>query len=46
MVKKKYRRLIVKREKISACFDAFLSLVTIHMWINKILLVGWVNGCS
>ena len=37
---KKYRRLVVRRERISACFDAFLSLATIHIWINKIILVG------
>ncbi|CDN14868.1 hypothetical protein RintRC_4172 [Richelia intracellularis] len=28
---KKYRRLVVKWERISACFDAFLSLATIHI---------------
>ena len=27
---KKYRRLVVRWERISACFDAFLSLATIH----------------
>ena len=37
---KKYRRLVVRWERISACFDAFLSLATIHIWINKIILVG------
>ncbi|CDN14488.1 hypothetical protein RintRC_7754 [Richelia intracellularis] len=30
-------------ERISACFDAFLSLVTIHIWINKIILVGYIH---
>ena len=24
-------------------FDAFLALATIHMWITKILLVGYVQ---
>ncbi|CDN11913.1 hypothetical protein RintRC_6158 [Richelia intracellularis] len=37
---KKYRRLLVRWEIISACFDAFLSLATIHIWINKIILLG------
>ena len=37
---KKYRRLVVRWERISACFNAFLSLATIHIWINRILLVG------
>ena len=27
-------------ERISACFDAFLAIATIHIWINRILLVG------
>jgi hypothetical protein len=30
----------VRWERIRACFNAFLSLATIHIWINKILLVG------
>jgi hypothetical protein len=37
---RKYRRLVVRWERISACFNAFVSLATIHIWINKILLVG------
>ena len=36
----KYRRLVVRWERISACFDAFLAIATIHIWINRILLVG------
>ena len=31
---------VVRWEIISACFDAFLSLATIHIWINKTTLVG------
>ena len=31
---------VVTWKRISACFDAFLSLATIHIWINKIILVG------
>jgi hypothetical protein len=37
---RKYRRLVVRWERIAACFHAFLSLATIHIWINRILLVG------
>jgi Transposase DDE domain len=37
---RKYRRLVVRWERISTCFNAFLSLATIHIWINRILLVG------
>lgn len=37
---RKYRRLVVRWERISACFNAFLSLATIHIWLNRILLVG------
>lgn len=37
---RKYRRLVVRWERIAACFKAFLSLATIHIWIHRILLVG------
>lgn len=37
---RKYRRLVVRWERISNCFNAFLFLATIHIWINRILLVG------
>lgn len=37
---RKYRRLVVRWERISAVFNAFLSLATIHIWIHRILLVG------
>lgn len=37
---RKYRRLVVRWERQSVVFDAFLALATIHMWINKIILVG------
>lgn len=37
---RKYRRLVVRWERQKACFDAFLSLATIHIWINRLLLVG------
>jgi hypothetical protein len=36
---KKYRRLVVRWERITACFEAFLTLATIHIWVHR-LLVG------
>ncbi len=37
---RKYRRLAVRWERQTVYFDAFIDLATIHIWINKILLVG------
>ncbi len=34
---RKFRRLVVRWERIEACFDAFLSLAFIHIWLNRIL---------
>ena len=36
---KKYRRLVVRWERIAACFKAFLTIATIHIWIHR-LIVG------
>src|SRR5215831_15304162 len=36
---KKYRRLVVRWERLAACFDAFLTLATVHIWIHR-LIVG------
>ena len=36
---RKYRRLVVRWERQKINFDAFLSLATVYIWINKILLV-------
>jgi transposase len=36
---KKYRHLVVRWERLAACFAAFLTLATIHMWVHR-LLVG------
>jgi hypothetical protein len=36
---KKYRRLVVRWERLAACFDAFLAVATIHIWIHR-LIVG------
>ncbi len=39
-LQRKYRRLVVRWECLKICFDAFLSIAIIHIWINRILLVG------
>lgn len=39
-LQRKYRRLVVRWERLKVCFDAFLSLAIIHIWINKLVLVG------
>jgi hypothetical protein len=36
---RKYRRLVVRWERLAACFNAFLTLAMIHMWVHK-LIVG------
>ena len=36
----KYRRLVVRWSGQKINFDALLSLATVDIWINKILLVG------
>jgi transposase len=36
---KKYRRLAVRWERLVACFEVFLAIVTIHIWIQR-LIVG------
>jgi transposase len=36
---RKYRRLVVRWERLAACFNAFLAVAIIHMWVHK-LIVG------
>jgi IS5 family transposase len=36
---KKYRRLVVRWERHSVCFNAFLAMAIIHIWIQR-LIVG------
>jgi len=36
---KKYRRLVVRWQRMAACFDACLAIATIHIWIHS-LIVG------
>jgi len=35
---KKYRRLVVRWECIAACFEAFLAIATIHIWIHRFIV--------
>ncbi|MBW4553206.1 MAG: transposase [Aphanocapsa sp. GSE-SYN-MK-11-07L] len=39
-LQRKYRRLVVRWERLPSCFDAFLHLSIIHIWLNKLILVG------
>jgi IS5 family transposase len=34
---KKYRRLVVRWERLAACFVAFLALATVHIWVQKLI---------
>ena len=36
---RKYRRLVVRWERLATCFNAFLAIALIHMWVHK-LIVG------
>ncbi|HSF29886.1 MAG TPA: transposase [Candidatus Tectomicrobia bacterium] len=36
---RKYRRLVVRWERLAACFNAFLAMALIHMWVHR-LIVG------
>ena len=36
---RKYRRLVVRWERLAACFNAFLALALIHLWVHR-LIVG------
>ena len=36
---KKYRRLVVRWERLAVCFKAFLAIAVIHMWLQR-LIVG------
>jgi transposase len=40
---KKYRRVVVRWERIAACFEAFLALATVHIWVQR-LIVGYIHG--
>lgn len=34
---RKYRRLVVRWERLAKCFEGFLALATVHIWINKLV---------
>ena len=34
-----YRRLVVRWERLAACFNAFLAIAMIHIWVHR-LIVG------
>jgi len=36
---RKYRRVVVRWERLAACFNAFLAIAMIHMWVHR-LIVG------
>jgi hypothetical protein len=36
---RKYRRLVVRWERLAACFNAFLVIAMIHLWVHR-LIVG------
>jgi Transposase DDE domain len=38
-LQQQYRRLVVRWERLAACFAAFLAMATIHIWIHR-LIVG------
>jgi len=35
-------RLVVRWERIAACFEAFLAIATIHIWIHR-LIGGYIH---
>jgi IS5 family transposase len=35
---RKYRRLVVRWERLAACFNAFLAIALLHMWVRKLIL--------
>jgi IS5 family transposase len=36
---RKYRRLVVRWERLPACFNAFLAIAMMHLWVHR-LIVG------
>ena len=34
---RKYRSLVVRWERLAACFDAFLLIDVIHMWVQRLI---------
>jgi hypothetical protein len=38
-LQRKYRRLVVRWERLAACFNAFLAMAMVHLWVHT-LIVG------
>jgi hypothetical protein len=36
---RQYRRVVVRWERLAACFNAFLAMAMVHMWVHS-LIVG------
>jgi hypothetical protein len=34
----KYRRLVVRGERMAACFEALLAIATIHIWMQRVIV--------
>jgi hypothetical protein len=34
---RKYRRLVVRWERLAACFNAFLAMAMIHIWVHRLI---------
>jgi hypothetical protein len=35
---RKYRRLVVRWERLAACFNAFLAMAMMHMWVHRFIV--------
>jgi hypothetical protein len=35
---RKYRRLVVRWERLAACFNAFLAIAMMHMWVHRCIV--------
>jgi hypothetical protein len=35
---RKYRRLAVRWERLAACFNAFLGIAVIHIWVHRLIV--------
>jgi hypothetical protein len=35
---RKYRRLVVRWDRLTACFNAFLAIAMIHRWVHKLIV--------
>ncbi len=35
---RKYRRLVVRWERLAACFNAFLAMAIMHIWVHRLIV--------